>query len=147
MRRSSAAGSGIGCCSASRFGGALWAKYFVVVLAAPYALFLLFDRQARRALATPGPWLALVVALIVAAPHVVWLFQTDFLPFAYASHRAAPLRGWFDHVLHPAVFAGEPDLLPAAVAVHRRGAVFAEARSALPVWRGCALPTPSTAAS
>src|SRR5580658_7681906 len=45
------------------FGGALWAKYFVVVLAVPYALFLLFDRDARRALKTPGPWLALIVAL------------------------------------------------------------------------------------
>ena len=54
----------------------------------------------------PGPWLALAVALLVAAPHVVWLFQTDFLPFAYASHRAAPVRGWFDHVLHPVLFAG-----------------------------------------
>jgi 4-amino-4-deoxy-L-arabinose transferase-like glycosyltransferase len=87
------------------FGGALWAKYFVVVLAAPYLLFVLLDGQARAALATPGPWLALVVALIIASPHVVWLFQTDFLPFAYASHRAAAVRGWFDHVLHPAMFA------------------------------------------
>ena len=87
-------------------GGALWAKYFVVVLAVPYALFMLFDRQARRTLTTPGPWLALCVALIVAAPHILWLFQSDFLPFAYASHRAAPVRGWFDHVLHPTVFFG-----------------------------------------
>jgi hypothetical protein len=88
------------------FGAALWAKYFVVVLATPYALFLLFDRDARRALATPGPWLALIAALIVAAPHVVWLFQTDFLPLNYVEHRAATARGWYDHVLHPAVFAG-----------------------------------------
>src|ERR1700761_9074132 len=66
------------------FGGALWAKYFVVVLAAPYVLFLLFDRQARRALATPGPWLALAVALLIALPHIVWLFQNDFIPFSYA---------------------------------------------------------------
>jgi 4-amino-4-deoxy-L-arabinose transferase-like glycosyltransferase len=87
-------------------GAALWAKYFVVVLAVPYALFLLLDREARRRLATPGPWLALAVALIVMAPHIVWLVQTDFLPFAYASARAAPLRGWFDHIVHPAVFAG-----------------------------------------
>jgi len=88
------------------FGGALWAKYFVVMLAAPYALFMLFDRQARRAFGTPGPWLALAVALLIASPHVAWLFQTDFLPFAYASHRAATVRGWFDHILHPAAFAG-----------------------------------------
>jgi 4-amino-4-deoxy-L-arabinose transferase-like glycosyltransferase len=87
-------------------GGAVWAKYFVIVLALPYALFMLFDRQARRAWATPGPWLSLLVALLVASPHILWLFQSDFLPFAYASHRAAPIRGWFDHVLHPSVFLG-----------------------------------------
>jgi 4-amino-4-deoxy-L-arabinose transferase-like glycosyltransferase len=87
------------------FGAALWAKYFVAVLAAPYVLFLLLDRDARRALATPGPWLALVVALAVAAPHMVWLVQNDFLPLAYAEHRATVVRGWFDHILHPAVFA------------------------------------------
>jgi 4-amino-4-deoxy-L-arabinose transferase-like glycosyltransferase len=86
------------------FGGALWAKYFVVVLAAPYALFVPFDPRARRALATPGPWLALVVALVVASPHLIWLVQTDFEPFAYASHRATAVRGWFDHLWHPAVF-------------------------------------------
>jgi 4-amino-4-deoxy-L-arabinose transferase-like glycosyltransferase len=86
------------------FGGALWAKYFVVVLAAPYALFVLLDRDARRALARPGPWLAVAVALIVAAPHIVWLFQTDFLPFAYVEQRATAVRGWFDHVWHPLVF-------------------------------------------
>jgi 4-amino-4-deoxy-L-arabinose transferase-like glycosyltransferase len=87
-------------------GGAAWAKYFVIVLALPYALFMLFDRQARRAWATPGPWLSLLVALLVASPHILWLFQSDFLPFAYASHRATPIRGWFDHLLHPSVFLG-----------------------------------------
>jgi len=86
------------------FGGALWAKYFVVVLAAPYALFMLLDPRARRAFATPGPWLALALALLVASPHVLWLLQTDFAPFAYVSHRAEPVRGWFDHLLHPALF-------------------------------------------
>jgi 4-amino-4-deoxy-L-arabinose transferase-like glycosyltransferase len=87
------------------FGGALWAKYFVVVLAAPFVLFLIFDRQARRTLATPGPWTALAVALLVAAPHLVWLVENDFLPLAYAESHAASVRGWFDHILHPAAFA------------------------------------------
>ncbi len=36
---------------------------------------------------------------------MVWLLQTDFLPFAYVSHRAEPVRGWFDHIRHPAAFA------------------------------------------
>jgi len=85
-------------------GMALWAKYFVVVLAAPLALFLLFDREARRALATPGPWLAVAVALVVMAPHLVWLVRNDFLPFAYASARAVQSHGPLDHVVHPLVF-------------------------------------------
>jgi 4-amino-4-deoxy-L-arabinose transferase-like glycosyltransferase len=87
-------------------GSALWAKYFIVVLAAPYVLFLLLDHDARRVLATPGPWLAVATAFVVMAPHIIWLFQTDFLPFAYANARATQARGWFDHLLHPVVFAG-----------------------------------------
>jgi len=107
-------------------GLALWAKYFVVVLAAPLALFLLLDRDARPALATPGPWIAFVVALVIMLPHLVWLVRNDFLPFAYASARAAPSRGLIDHVLHPLVFAvGQvafvlPALLIAAAVVWPR---------------------------
>ena len=44
-------------------------------------------------------------ALIVAAPHLVWLVQNDFLPFAYAEHRAVLPRGWYDHLWHPLQFA------------------------------------------
>src|SRR5499427_8237093 len=58
-------------------GMALWAKYFVVILAVPLALFLLLDREARPALATPGPWIALALALLVMAPHLVWLVHND----------------------------------------------------------------------
>jgi 4-amino-4-deoxy-L-arabinose transferase-like glycosyltransferase len=108
-------------------GAALWAKYFAVVLAAPLALFLLFDREARRSLRTPGPYLAIAAAFIVMAPHIIWLFQNDFLPFAYADARAAPARGWFDHLWHPAFFAGAqflavlPSLLIASPLLWSRG--------------------------
>ena len=87
-------------------GLALWAKYFVVILAAPLALFLLFDPDARRRLASSGPWIAAAVALIVMAPHLVWLVQHDFLPFSYAEARATPSRGLLDHLLNPAEFLG-----------------------------------------
>ncbi len=85
-------------------GMSLWAKYFVVVLVAPMLVFALVDREARKVLATPGPWIAVAVALIVAAPHVVWLIKTDFLPLAYAEHRAVLSRGWYDHLWHPLLF-------------------------------------------
>jgi len=86
-------------------GLSLWAKYFVAVLVAPMVVLALVDRDARKALATPGPYVAAVVALIVASPHLVWLVQNDFLPFAYAEHRAVLPRGWYDHLWHPFEFA------------------------------------------
>ena len=125
------------------FGGALWAKYFVVVLAAPYALFMLFDAKARRALATPGPWLAPAVALVVASPHVVWLLQTDFLPFAYVSHRAEPVRDWFDHIRHPAMFAAS-QIFFALPSLFVAAALFWPKSNGPP---GRSRPMPSTAAS
>src|SRR5262249_11095649 len=85
-------------------GMALWANYFMVGLAAPLALFLVIDRDARRALATRGPWLAVAVALVAMAPHLIWLVRDDFLPFAYASARATQSHGLLDHVVHPLVF-------------------------------------------
>ncbi len=86
------------------FGGALWAKYFVVVLAAAYAAFMVFDRDARRVWRTPGPWLGMAVALAIASPHLVWLVENDFLPFGYVDARSAPAYGWYDYLLHPAQF-------------------------------------------
>ena len=86
-------------------GLSLWAKYFVVVLATPMALFIIIDRDARKVLFTPGPYIASAFALITAAPHLVWLIKTDFLPLAYADHRAVLPRGWYDHLWHPLQFA------------------------------------------
>ena len=86
-------------------GMSLWAKYFVVVLAVPLGLFILFDRDARKSLATPGPYVAAAVALVTMAPHIIWLVQSDFLPFTYAENRALPSRGLIDHIWHPLQFA------------------------------------------
>ncbi len=87
-------------------GLAWWAKYFVVILAAPLALFLLFDRDARRRLATLGPWIAAAVALIVVTPNLFWLFQHGSQPFGYAEARAAAPSGALDHLLRPLEFLG-----------------------------------------
>jgi 4-amino-4-deoxy-L-arabinose transferase-like glycosyltransferase len=101
-------------------GLALWAKYFIVVLALPLALFIIFDRTARKYLATARPWVAAAVALVVMAPHLIWLVQNNFPPFAYVEGRLPPPQGWLDHVSHPLEFlAGQaffiiPALLIAA---------------------------------
>src|SRR5262249_3648888 len=54
-------------------GCALWAKYFVAMLIVPLVLFTLLDREARRHFATPGPYVSIAVALLIAAPHLIWL--------------------------------------------------------------------------
>ena len=90
------------------FGLGWWAKYFVVVLAAPLALFLLFDRDARRHLARPGPWIAAAVTLLVVAPNLYWLVAHGAQPFGYAEARAAEPSGAIDHLVHPLqFFAGQ----------------------------------------
>ena len=86
-------------------GMSLWAKYFVVVLVAPMVVFALIDRDARKCLTTPGPYVAAATALVIMAPHLIWLVRNDFLPFAYAEHRAVLSRGWYDHLWHPFQFA------------------------------------------
>ena len=70
----------------------LWAKYFVWCWRAAGAVRAVRPRRAQG-LATPGPYVALAVALVVMAPHLVWLVQNDFLPFAYAEHRACCRAG------------------------------------------------------
>jgi len=85
-------------------GLALWAKYFVVMLALPMAAFLVLDRAARPALRTAGPYVAALIALVIASPHLAWLVDHDFLAFRYAEARAAPVHGWVDHLVHPLAF-------------------------------------------
>ena len=114
---------GIGCCSAWPSACRCGRNISSLVLALPLALFVLIDRDARKCLATPGPYVAVAAALVVMAPHLVWLVHNDFLPFAYAEHRALPSRGLIDHVWHPLQFTlGQlfflvPSLLIAAAAV------------------------------
>ena len=87
-------------------GLAWWAKYFVVILAAPLALFLLLDRDARRRLAAPGPWIAAIMTILVVAPNLYWLLRHGSQPFGYAQARAAAPGSVLDHLARPLEFAG-----------------------------------------
>jgi 4-amino-4-deoxy-L-arabinose transferase-like glycosyltransferase len=86
-------------------GLAFWAKYFVVVLALPLALFMLIDPRARRSLAGLGPYAAAAIGIAIMAPHLIWLYQNDWLPLNYVESRAKAAGGLLGHLTHPSLFA------------------------------------------
>jgi Dolichyl-phosphate-mannose-protein mannosyltransferase len=87
-------------------GLAWWAKYFMVILAAPFVLFLLIDPQARRRLAEPGPWIAAAITIIVAAPNVFWLVRHSDEAFGYVESRAPVAASAMDRLINLAEFLG-----------------------------------------
>jgi 4-amino-4-deoxy-L-arabinose transferase-like glycosyltransferase len=70
-------------------GLALLSKYLAVFPALGVALFLLTSRH-RRVLATPGPWIALVVAIVLFTPVIMWNAQHGWVSIAFQGARAIP---------------------------------------------------------
>lgn len=81
-------------------------KYSGALLCLSCAAILLCTREGRTALRTPWPWLAAALALLLLAPHLLWLHATDYLPLRYLRgfERQAP-DSLAMHVLEPLRFA------------------------------------------
>ena len=77
-------------------GLGLLTKYAFVMLLAAMFLWLLLQSRPGAGLLRPQPWLGVLVMALVCLPHLLWLFQHEFLPFSYASTRAAAAaaEGW-----------------------------------------------------
>jgi 4-amino-4-deoxy-L-arabinose transferase-like glycosyltransferase len=80
---------------------AAWTKYPAAALAVPIGLVLLLDPFARRAWRTSGPYLMAAVFLVMFLPHLVWLFEHDFLPIQYADARARSAAHWYEWLGFP----------------------------------------------
>jgi hypothetical protein len=86
-------------------GVGLWCKYTLGVLAAVMAGYLIFDRNGRRHLLSPGPYWAALLAGAVFLPHAVWMAEHDFQTLRYAAERSSSGgTGWARHVNNPAMF-------------------------------------------
>lgn len=86
----------------SAFG--LYTKYFAALLIGTIGLYALVFPDARRHIATSGPWVAMAVCLVLFAPHLVWLWDTEFLTLTYAANRSQAAAGWLDHISNPLNF-------------------------------------------
>ncbi|EEE43160.1 glycosyltransferase family 39 protein [Roseibium alexandrii] len=81
-----------------------YTKYFVFLLIGTIGLYTLVYADGRRYLATSGPWICSVSFLLLVAPHLYWLYETDFLTFRYAIGRSNAAGSLFDHVYNPVNF-------------------------------------------
>jgi 4-amino-4-deoxy-L-arabinose transferase-like glycosyltransferase len=85
-------------------GLGLLSKYAMAFLLVPMILYLIIDPRSRKLLARPGPYIAMVVALALFAPHAVWIVRNDFVTIRYGLDRSANLGSWVNHVTYPVLF-------------------------------------------
>jgi len=71
------------------FGGALLSKYYALLLAPSLLWFLLLSPNHRQWLRRPHPWLALLIALVVFSPVIIWNAHHEWASFVFQSTRAA----------------------------------------------------------
>lgn len=60
-------------------------KYTIVLLGAAIVLFVLIDRPSRKWLTRPQPYVAVLVALVLLSPVIVWNWQHDWASFSFQS--------------------------------------------------------------
>ncbi len=90
-------------------GLAILTKYQVAVLFAPLFIVLLITKEGRSALSSAGPWLAGIIALVIASPHIYWLWDNNFAAVSYLeenyveSERYGTGTHW-DHLIFPLNF-------------------------------------------
>ncbi|MCF3948627.1 glycosyltransferase family 39 protein [Acidiphilium sp. AL] len=86
-------------------GLAMTSKYNAALNLLGALLFLAFDARGRRALASAGPWIACLIALLVFSPVLIWNALNAWVSFGYQGARAT---GIGIHPLRPfIVWAGE----------------------------------------
>lgn len=75
-------------------GAAMASKYTGVLLPASVVLALIIVKPLRRQFATPGPYLAVVLASLVMVPVLRWNAQHDWASFRFQlAHGLGPVRG------------------------------------------------------
>ncbi|MGB6976193.1 MAG: glycosyltransferase family 39 protein [Gammaproteobacteria bacterium] len=87
-------------------GLAMMTKYFSALLMLCQLLFLISEPDARRSFKRAGPYLALLVFLLVITPNLVWLAKHNFISLHYAMNRTnAITRLWWHHLIYPIQFS------------------------------------------
>lgn len=86
-------------------GLAMLSKYNAALVLVGAALGVLLDPVGRKQLASPFPWLGVVLALLLTTPIIVWNFQHDWASLGYQSGRALGFR--FRPLMPLSIWGGE----------------------------------------
>ncbi|MEN6450719.1 MAG: glycosyltransferase family 39 protein [Thermoguttaceae bacterium] len=100
-------------------GLAMLCKYTAGLLALTIFVFLVAHPTARHCWRRPGPYLMILVAVLLFAPHVVWAAVHHFPSLSYAASRTHGGPKPWGHLLCPLVFTAEQllVLIPTAIAI------------------------------
>lgn len=80
-------------------------KYYAALLDISIILLMLYQQDYRKYFKTPRPYLAALIALLILAPHIIWLKQNNFPSFDYASSRSeVDNPHFYDHLIFPVLF-------------------------------------------
>ncbi|MBN1300714.1 MAG: glycosyltransferase family 39 protein [Melioribacteraceae bacterium] len=77
-------------------GFALLSKYSAIIITGSVLLFLVFDKESRKHLLSPYPYLALLLALLIFSPVIIWNHLNDWASFRFQfterAQKAKPLQ-------------------------------------------------------
>jgi 4-amino-4-deoxy-L-arabinose transferase-like glycosyltransferase len=79
-------------------------KYNTATLALPMLAFMVFHPKARRHWRTAGPYLTLMVAAAIFAPHAFWVVNEGFVSVGYLMARTRSDPGWIRQLVNPFEF-------------------------------------------
>lgn len=81
--------------------GGLYTKYSFLLILAVLTVLLALHPEGRRRFLGKGPYIALGGAFILFLPHLVWLFQNDFIPITYMESRMHDLNSGSEFFARP----------------------------------------------
>ena len=70
-------------------------KYTIVLLGPAILFFMIFDRKARNWFLRPAPYLAVLIALIIFLPVIIWNFQHEWASFLFQGEHRVTGRTFF----------------------------------------------------
>ena len=82
-------------------------KYYLGVLVLTMMFIPVFLPASRSSLKTAGPYLLAAVAFLVFTPHLIWMFQNDFITIQYVFRRSGEQDaggGILNHLIAPVSF-------------------------------------------